>query len=46
MIIYVFIFFLLIILSKLLKKKYTNNICFIILFIFSAIRFDVGWDFQ
>ncbi|WP_462385305.1 EpsG family protein [Fusobacterium varium] len=46
MIIYVFIFFLLIILSKLFSKKYTNNICFIILFIFSAIRFDVGWDFQ
>lgn len=46
MMIYTFIFFLLIILSKLFKKKYTNNICFIILFTFSAIRFDVGWDFQ
>lgn len=46
MVMYIFIFFLLIILSKLFTKKYTNNICFIILFIFSAIRFDVGWDFQ
>lgn len=46
MIIYIFIFFLLIILSKLFSRKYTNNVCFIILFIFSAIRFDVGWDFQ
>lgn len=46
MIIYIFIFFLLIVLSELFSKKYTNNICFLMLFVFSAIRFDVGWDFQ
>jgi len=45
-IIYIFIFFLLIVLSELFSKKYTNNICFLMLFVFSAIRFDVGWDFQ
>ena len=46
MLAYFIVFFMLIIVPKFFNKKRTNTICFLILFIFSAIRFDIGWDFR
>lgn len=46
MLAYFIVFFMLIIVPKFFNKKRTNTICFFILFIFSAIRFDIGWDFR
>lgn len=46
MISYFIVFFMLMIIPRCFKKSKTNYICSIILFIFSAIRFDVGWDFR
>lgn len=46
MISYFIVFFMLMTIPRCFKKSKTNYICSIILFIFSAIRFDVGWDFR
>lgn len=46
MVSYFIVFFMLMIIPRYFKKSKTNYICSIILFIFSAIRFDVGWDFR
>lgn len=43
---YFIVFFMLIIIPKFFNKKRTNTICFFILFIFSGVRFDIGWDFR
>ena len=46
MFIYLLIFFLLLIIPFFFPERFRNNICFIILLAFMAIRFDVGWDFN
>lgn len=46
MIPYLIIYFILLLLPKFFKRKNRNKICFVILLIFMAIRFDVGFDFQ
>lgn len=43
MIPYFLIFFLLLFP---VKKRYTNNWCFILLLLFTVIRWDVGWDYR
>lgn len=42
MLAYILIFFLLFF----SKNKRSNNICFVILLIFTVMRFDVGWDYR
>ena len=39
-----FLIFFLILLP--IKKRYINNWCFLLLLLFTIIRWDVGWDYR